>query len=84
MKNNLWKRLILIWDNASYHVSQTVLNFINKQKDWLTIIRLPKKAPYLNPDGHKNWIYSDGIRGIRGYRIIQVRNRKQFIKFLSI
>ena len=22
MKNDWWKRLILIWDNASYHVSQ--------------------------------------------------------------
>ncbi|MGC2682843.1 MAG: transposase [Candidatus Nitrosopolaris sp.] len=45
-----WKRLILIWDNASYHVSQIVLNYINAQKDWLTIIHLPKKAPYLNPN----------------------------------
>jgi hypothetical protein len=45
-----WKRLILIWDNASYHISQTVLNYINAQKDWLTIIHLPKKAPYLNPN----------------------------------
>jgi transposase len=44
-----WKRLILIWDNASYHVSQIVQNYINAQKDWLTIIHLPKKAPYLNP-----------------------------------
>ncbi len=43
-----WKRLILIWDNASYHIRQTVL--INAQKDWLTIIHLPKKAPYLNLD----------------------------------
>jgi len=51
-KNGLWKRLILIWDNASYHVSQTVLNYINVQqkKDWLTI---PKKAPYLNPNERK-------------------------------
>jgi hypothetical protein len=48
-----WKRLILIWDNASYHVSQIVLNYINAQKDWLTIIHLPKKAPYLNPNERK-------------------------------
>lgn len=48
-----WKRLILIWDNASYHVSQTVLNYINAQKDWLTVIHLPKKAPYLNPNERK-------------------------------
>ena len=56
MKNGRWKRLILIWDNdASYHVSQTVLNYINAQKvKWLTtIIYLPKKAPYLNPNERK-------------------------------
>jgi DDE superfamily endonuclease len=50
MKNDLWKRLILIWDNASYHVSQMVRNYINAQRDWLTVIHLPKKAPYLNPN----------------------------------
>ena len=48
-----WKRLILVWDNASYHVSQTVMNYINAQKDWLTVIHLPKKAPYLNPNERK-------------------------------
>ena len=38
-----WKRLILIWDNASYYVSLMVRNYINAQKeDWLTIIHLPK------------------------------------------
>ncbi|MGB8035248.1 MAG: transposase, partial [Nitrososphaeraceae archaeon] len=41
----------LIWDNASYHISQMVRNYINAQKeDWLTVIHLPKKAPYLNPN----------------------------------
>ena len=50
LKNGLWKRLILIWDDASYHASQTMLNYINTQRDWLSIIHLPKKAPYLNPN----------------------------------
>ena len=54
MKNDWWKRLVLIWDNASYHVSLMVRNYINAQKeDWLTIIHLPKKAPYLNPNERK-------------------------------
>lgn len=53
MKSGLWKRLILIWDNASYHVSLMVRNYISTQKDWLTIIYLPKKAPYLNPNERK-------------------------------
>ena len=48
-----WKRLILIWDNASFHLSMTVRKYINTQKDWLTIIHLPKKVPYLNPNERK-------------------------------
>ena len=48
-----WKKLILIWDNASFHLSMTVRKYINTQKDWLTIIHLPKKAPYLNPNERK-------------------------------
>jgi DDE superfamily endonuclease len=48
-----WKRLILIWDNASFHVSRIVHDYIKIQKDWLTIIYLPKKAPYLNPNERK-------------------------------
>lgn len=53
MKNARWKRLILIWDNASYHVSLMVRNYIRAQKEWLTTIYLPKKAPYLNPNERK-------------------------------
>src|SRR6476469_6479588 len=54
MKNGRWKRLILIWDNASFHLSKTVMYYVNTQKeDWLTIIHLPKKAPYLNPNERK-------------------------------
>jgi hypothetical protein len=37
-----------IWDIASYNVSQTVLNYINVQKERLIVIHLPKKAPYLS------------------------------------
>ena len=55
MKNDWWKRLVLIWDNASYHVSLMVRNYINAQrkKTGLPIIHLPKKAPYLNPNERK-------------------------------
>jgi DDE superfamily endonuclease len=48
-----WKRLILIWDHASFHISKMTNDYINAQKDWLTIIYLPKKAPYLNPNERK-------------------------------
>ncbi|MGA8085268.1 MAG: transposase [Candidatus Nitrosopolaris sp.] len=33
-----WKRLMLIWDNASFHLSMTVRKYINTQKDWLTVL----------------------------------------------
>jgi DDE superfamily endonuclease len=50
IKNNL-KKLILIWDNASYHLSKIVREYIiGQKKNWLTIIHLPKKAPYMNPN----------------------------------
>lgn len=52
MKNG-WKRMILVWDNASFHVSKMVRGYISAQKDWLTVINLPKRAPYLNPNERK-------------------------------
>ena len=48
--NIRWKRLIVIWDHASFHVSKILYHYIKAQKHWLTIIYLPKKAPYLNPN----------------------------------
>ena len=48
-----YKRLILIWDNASFHISKMVNDYVKVQKDWLTIVHLPKKAPYLNPNERK-------------------------------
>ncbi|MGB8935865.1 MAG: transposase [Candidatus Nitrosopolaris sp.] len=39
----------------SFHLSKMVMDYINTQKeeDWLNIIYLPKKAPYLNPNERK-------------------------------
>lgn len=54
MKNNGWKRIVLIWDNASFHLSKMTRKYVNGQKeDWLTVIHLPKRAPYLNPNERK-------------------------------
>ena len=54
MKNNGWKRIVLIWDNASFHISKMTREYVNAQKeDWLTVIHLPKRAPYLNPNERK-------------------------------
>src|SRR6476661_216938 len=45
---NDWKRLILIWDNASYHVSKIMLDYINAQRDWLTDRNPPTKESTLS------------------------------------
>jgi DDE superfamily endonuclease len=55
MQNNGWKRIVLVWDNASFHQSKMTREYINGQKEdcWLTVIHLPKRAPYLNPNERK-------------------------------
>jgi hypothetical protein len=53
MNNVRWKRRILIWDNASFHISKMTNKYIKAQKHWLTVIYLPMKAPYLNPNERK-------------------------------
>jgi DDE superfamily endonuclease len=55
MQNNGWKRIVLVWDNASFHISKMTREYINGQKEdcWLTVIHLPKRAPYLNPNERK-------------------------------
>ena len=53
MKKGL-KRIVMIWDNASFHISKMTRKYVNAQRDWLTAIHhLPKRAPYLNPNERK-------------------------------
>jgi DDE superfamily endonuclease len=53
MKNNDWKRIVLVWDNPSYHISKITREYVNTQQEWLSVIHLPKRAPYLNPNERK-------------------------------
>ena len=44
------RRLILIIDNASFHVSKKTKRYMERQSDnWLTVVFLPKRLPFLNP-----------------------------------
>lgn len=43
------KRFILVIDNASFHVSKKSTKYIKSQSEWLTVIYLPKRSPFLNP-----------------------------------
>ncbi|HET9806093.1 MAG TPA: transposase [Nitrososphaeraceae archaeon] len=43
------KRFILVIDNASFHVSKKTKQLIERQSDdWLTVLFLPTRSPYLN------------------------------------
>ena len=53
VKENDWKRIVLVWDNASYPTSKITREYVNAERDWLTEIHLPKRAPYLNPNERK-------------------------------
>ena len=53
MKNG-WKRIVLVWDNASFHISKMTRKYIIAQKR-LVNCNTPSKerAPYLNPNERK-------------------------------
>ena len=64
----------LFWDNALYHISKIARDYINGQKeeDWLTVIHLPKRAPYLNPNERKvNQIIKSDVCANRFYTNIE-------------
>jgi hypothetical protein len=61
MNNTRWKRLILIWDHASFHISKMTNDYVKAQKHWLTIIYLPKKDPYPNPNERKEGKPADKV-----------------------
>ena len=42
------RRFILVIDNASFHISKKTKQFIEKQSDWLTVLFLPTRSPFLN------------------------------------
>ena len=43
------QRVVLIWDGLSAHWSTRMRAWVDSQRDWLTVERLPAYAPELNP-----------------------------------
>ena len=48
LKRNV-KRFILVIDNASFHASKKTAGYMERQSEWLTVVYLPKRSPFLNP-----------------------------------
>jgi transposase len=43
------QRVVLIWDGLSAHWSHRMRAYLDSQRDWLCVERLPAYAPELNP-----------------------------------
>jgi len=46
------KKIVIVWDNASWHKSQQVRDFLSTTKHDFYLIALPPYAPELNPQEH--------------------------------
>jgi hypothetical protein len=43
------KKVILIWDGLPSHRSRRMAHYVNQQRQWLSVVRLPAYAPEMNP-----------------------------------
>jgi len=43
------RKVILIWDGLPAHKSKIMMAYLNSQRRWLEVVRLPGYAPDLNP-----------------------------------
>jgi len=43
------KRIILLWDGLPSHRSRLMTAYLNNQRKWLSLVRLPAYAPDMNP-----------------------------------
>jgi transposase len=42
-------RVILVWDGLPSHRSLSMNHYVNRQREWLSVVRLPAYAPEMNP-----------------------------------
>jgi hypothetical protein len=43
------RKVILVWDGLPSHRSRQMNQYLNQQKRWLSVVRLPAYAPEMNP-----------------------------------
>ena len=43
------KKVILVWDGLPSHRSRRMTQYLQRQRSWLNVTRLPSYAPDLNP-----------------------------------
>ena len=73
MNNHRWRKIIVITDNYPAHDSAYVKNFIEQNKNKVTVYYLPTYSPDLNPD-EDVWKYLKNVK----LKAHQARNKKEF------
>src|SRR3989344_5149786 len=43
------KKYVLILDNASWHKTEIIKDYLSKHKEWITVEHIPPYSPELNP-----------------------------------
>ena len=83
LRRHVRTRVILLWDGLQAHRSLETRTYLDANRHWLTVERLPAYAPELNPvEGFWSWTKAtavanfcpDGLDPIRR-RVRQGRNR---------
>ncbi len=82
---NLYKnyKIVLIWDNASWHKSQEVKAFLSNTKHNFHLMNFPPYAPELNPQEH---VWKEGRSKISHNKFIENIDKAtdKFVQFLNM
>ena len=73
IKNHRWRKIIVVVDNSPTHTAKVVENFIEENKNKISIYYLPTYSPDLNPD-EEVWKYLKNVK----LKAHQARNKKEF------
>jgi len=76
------KKIVLIWDNASWHKSDEVKKFLSKTNHHFHLINFPPYAPELNPQEH---VWKHGRNNVTHNTFIDNIDKAtdQFVQFLN-
>jgi transposase len=65
LRRHLRGQVILIWDGLNAHKSRETQAYLDEQRHWLTVVRLPGYAPDLNPvEGMWGWIKGSQVANL--------------------
>lgn len=65
LRRHLRGPVILVWDGLHAHRSRETREYLDEQRHWLTVVRLPAYAPDLNPvEGMWSWLKGNRVANL--------------------